>query len=312
MGFVGPSPLGSLTTAADAQAEATRVERLAAGRQGGPSERDGLLKVAREFEGVFLNTLMKAMRKTVPENKLFNSQGATKYYQQMQDAEMAKAMATGTSGMGIADLIVRQFDSTVSGDPAAVSAEPEIVPHHPAVGPPAPVALQRYRQFAEVDEKTAAMTRLRRSARSQEPAVADTLARLDTEIDRASRRTDMDPALLLAVIMEESGGDAQARSPKGAVGLMQLMPETAREVGVSDPTQPAENLLGGARYLSRMMEKYDGRLDLALAAYNAGPGTVDRAGGRIPDYRETRRYVQRVMARYSDLTGGTNLANETP
>jgi len=108
--------------------------------------------------------------------------------------------------------------------------------------------------------------------------------------------------------MEESGGDPGAESQKGAQGLMQLMPATAREMGVDDALQPGANIAGGARYLSRQLERFDGDLDLALAAYNAGPGAVQRAGGQVPDYPETRRYVQRVTARFNRLAGGTELA----
>jgi soluble lytic murein transglycosylase-like protein len=103
-------------------------------------------------------------------------------------------------------------------------------------------------------------------AAQQGSAVADTLSRFSQEIDLAARTTGLDPALILSVVMEESGGDPGARSDKGALGLMQLMPDTAQELGVGDRSDAAQNLLGGARYLAEMMEKYTGRLDVALAA----------------------------------------------
>jgi soluble lytic murein transglycosylase-like protein len=81
---------------------------------------------------------------------------------------------------------------------------------------------------------------------------------------------------------------------------MQLMPDTARELGV-EPTDPGQNVDGGTRYLSGLLERYAGRLDLALAAYNAGPASVDRAGGRVPEYRETQDYVERVLGLYRRL-----------
>jgi soluble lytic murein transglycosylase-like protein len=155
----------------------------------------------------------------------------------------------------------------------------------------------------------AQMARMRGLAESQEPAVADTLRRFEFEIGSAAARSGLDPALILAVTMEESGGDPAARSPKGATGLMQLMPGTAAEVGVSDATSPAQNLRGGADYLAQMLRRYEDRLDLALAAYNAGPGNVDKAGGNVPNFPETERYVQRVLTRYRGLGGGMNLAN---
>ncbi|MBK7189329.1 MAG: lytic transglycosylase domain-containing protein [bacterium] len=138
-------------------------------------------------------------------------------------------------------------------------------------------------------------------------AEADTVRRFGPAIDKAAAAAGLDPRLVLAVVMEESGGDPSARSAAGARGLMQLMPGTARDLGVANPADPATNLGGGARYLAAQLERYDGRLDLALAAYNAGPGNVDKAGGRVPAFRETRNYVSRVMDRYARLRTGTEL-----
>ena len=100
-----------------------------------------------------------------------------------------------------------------------------------------------------------------------------------------------------AVVGVESGFQPQAVSPKGAQGLMQLMPATARDLGVADPFDPAANLDGGSRYLSSLVARYDGDLTKALAAYNAGMGAVARHGG-VPPYTETRNYVRKVLGRY--------------
>lgn len=116
--------------------------------------------------------------------------------------------------------------------------------------------------------------------------------RLQTLIDHYAARFRLDPALLLAVIKVESNFDPQVVSRKGAQGLMQLMPETALEVGVRNPFDPSESIFGGAQYLRKMLDTFE-HLDLALAAYNAGPGAVRRFGG-IPPYEETINYVKRV------------------
>ncbi len=113
----------------------------------------------------------------------------------------------------------------------------------------------------------------------------------------AAERYGLDPDLVLAVVGAESGFAPKAVSPKGAQGLMQLMPRTAAELGVVDAFDPAANLDGGSRYLESLLVKYRGNLRLALAAYNAGPGAVARHGG-VPPYRETQEYVRRVMRRY--------------
>lgn len=122
-------------------------------------------------------------------------------------------------------------------------------------------------------------------------------SRFSGVVDSAARRNRLDPALLDAVIAQESGFRPDAVSSAGAVGLMQLMPDTARELGVSDPFDAGQNVEGGAKYLRSLLDRYNGRLDLALAAYNAGPGAVDRFGG-IPPYAETQRYVASIMAGY--------------
>jgi len=113
----------------------------------------------------------------------------------------------------------------------------------------------------------------------------------------AAQRHGLDPALVLAVVSVESAFHPGAVSPKGARGLMQLMPPTAASLGVADPFDPVANLDGGARHLSALLVRYGGDLTKALAAYNAGERAVDRHGG-VPPYSETRAYVSKVLRRY--------------
>ena len=118
----------------------------------------------------------------------------------------------------------------------------------------------------------------------------------DTMLAIASRE-GVDPALVEAIITVESDFNPRAVSPKGAMGLMQLMPQTASRYGVSNPFDPQENLTGGIRYLRDLLRTFGGDLPRALAAYNAGETAVLTYGG-LPPYRETREYVQKVLARY--------------
>ncbi|PLX89940.1 MAG: lytic transglycosylase [Desulfuromonas sp.] len=117
--------------------------------------------------------------------------------------------------------------------------------------------------------------------------------RLANLIEHYARQFRLDAALIKAVIKVESDFNAQTISRKGAQGLMQLMPDTAREIGVSDPFEPNQAIYGGSFYLRKMLDSFDSNLDYALAAYNAGPNAVRQHGG-IPPYEETRNYVKRV------------------
>jgi soluble lytic murein transglycosylase len=123
----------------------------------------------------------------------------------------------------------------------------------------------------------------------------------DGLIGLTARENQVQPALVKAVIAAESNFDPEAVSRKGARGLMQLMPDTALELGVDDPHQPSENVRGGTRYLRSMLDRY-GDLSRAIAAYNAGPTAVDRYGG-VPPYPETRDYVNRVLTYYRAYHG---------
>ena len=123
-------------------------------------------------------------------------------------------------------------------------------------------------------------------------------ARIDTLIKMNAARFGVDPYLVFCVIEQESQFKQFARSPKGAQGLMQLMPGTARRLGVRRPYDPAENIMGGTRYLKELMTMFGGRVDLVLASYNAGEGAVMKYGRNVPPYRETRDYVKKIGKRY--------------
>ena len=149
---------------------------------------------------------------------------------------------------------------------------------------------------------------LLRTEIAQNPALAIPIAggRINWEnqkrftgiVAQAARTYQLDEALLHAVISTESGYEPRAISPKGAIGLMQVMPATGKRFGVSNLNDPALNIEAGARYLRVLLRQFDNDLQLVLAAYNAGENAVLRHGRRIPPYRETRQYVPRVLALY--------------
>jgi soluble lytic murein transglycosylase-like protein len=140
-------------------------------------------------------------------------------------------------------------------------------------------------------------------------AAAPLLPRLEPLIQELSTKHGVDPTLVAAVIWVESSGDPRARSRKGARGLMQLMPQTARELGVTQIYDPRENVDGGIRYLKRMLDAH-GDVALALAAYNAGPTNVARYGG-IPPFPETEKYVSKILDLYRRAREGLNIIGRT-
>jgi soluble lytic murein transglycosylase-like protein len=113
-------------------------------------------------------------------------------------------------------------------------------------------------------------------------------------IQQHASQQGIEPDLVRAVIQVESGFNPRAVSPRGAMGLMQLMPSTAAEFGVIDPFNPAQNIRAGVRYLRQLLDRYNEDEQLALAAYNAGPGAVDKHGSKIPPYKETQNYVDKI------------------
>jgi len=122
--------------------------------------------------------------------------------------------------------------------------------------------------------------------------------RLDALIRQNGAKYGVDPYLIFCVMEQESHFNAHALSPKGARGLMQLMPGTAARFGVKRPSDPAQNIAGGTRYLKQLIAQFDGRVDLVLASYNAGEGAVLKFGRKVPPYRETRDYVKKISFRY--------------
>jgi len=122
----------------------------------------------------------------------------------------------------------------------------------------------------------------------------------DEIIENAAAAFDLDPNLVRAVIKTESGFDSQAVSKAGAMGLMQLMPETAQDLGVDNVFDPVQNIFGGTRYLRQMLDRYEGNLDQALSAYNWGPGNLERSRGFLPE--ETRNYLERVNRYYKEYS----------
>jgi soluble lytic murein transglycosylase-like protein len=127
----------------------------------------------------------------------------------------------------------------------------------------------------------------------------------DDIIQEAAEKYDLDPQMIKAVMQAESAFNAMAVSPVGALGLMQLMPAVAKELGVTDPLDPRQNIMGGSQHLKNMLTSTRGNVPLALASYNAGPGNVKKYRG-IPPFKETRNYVKKITALIAEAESNEN------
>jgi soluble lytic murein transglycosylase-like protein len=168
------------------------------------------------------------------------------------------------------------------------------------------------RPAAQPARATSFGDQLAAAATAPPAAAAGDSSAYDGLIDAAAARNGVDPALLRGLIRQESNFDPTATSPAGARGLAQLMPGTAAGLGVTDPFDPAQSIDAGARYLRSQLDRFGGDPAKALAAYNAGPGAVQRYGG-VPPYAETQQYVQRVLGYAAQYRGpGTGAATASP
>jgi soluble lytic murein transglycosylase-like protein len=176
-----------------------------------------------------------------------------------------------------------------------------------------PINRREFRDFqAERAGATASTSRkdfstllksLSRTSSTSNTSKTNKTEQISEAVKSASQKNNVDPNLILAVIHQESGFKECAESQCGAQGLMQLMPETAKEMGVTNSFDIAQNVNGGTQYLKQMLDRFGGDPKLALAAYNAGPNAVQKHGG-IPPYQETQNYVKSIMGHYQALSGG--------
>ncbi len=260
----------------DASGKVTAAK--AGGKVNDPAKLKQLKDAADQFESIFVNMMMKSMRGTVSATEgedggLFGNSIGEQMYTSMLDEQYSKIMS-GSAGFGLAKQIVSQVAEQENLDTTSLNALPQ---------------------------KQGALDLLR----SWNPlGTTGSANQYKSHILDASKTYGVDPSLIQAVIMRESAGNSKAISTAGAKGLMQLMDSTATDMGVEKVFDPKQNIMGGTKYLSQLLNRFNGDESLALASYNAGPAAVERSGG-IPPYRETRDYVRNVLATKQALQAST-------
>lgn len=236
------------------------------------TEKQRMAEVSKQFESLLTSMMLKSMNQT-SGNGLFgeNSFGGD-FFDSIFQFEIANQMSKGT-GLGVAEQIYRRL----TGE----NFSPEVV--NPKLQP-----LEKLPKI-EVQKNTQEIGSVKPSNQS-----LNRLSKYDDIINHASETYGVDKNIIKSVILAESSAKENAVSSANAKGLMQIIDSTAKYLGINNVFDPKENIMGGAKYLSELLRKYDGNLKFALAGYNAGPGNVDKYNG-IPPFNETQTYVKRVI-----------------
>jgi len=241
------------------------------------SNKGKIEKAAKGFETMFVYRLLKEMRKTVPENPFFSSGLETDIFLDMMDYEIAQK-SSERSGLGIAELLIREFSSDNKEMMKVINENKNKI------------------------EKTYLNKGIKKNMVPENYYNETILGRVNKYsniINYYSQKYNVNSNLIKAVISQESQGEVDALSKRGAKGLMQLVDETAKEMDVQNINDPVENIKGGTKYLRKMLDLFNGNVELALAAYNSGPGNV-RKYGEVPPFKQTQEFVKNVL-KYKDM-----------
>lgn len=256
-----------------------------------------LAKASRDFEGLLTSMMLKSMTKNT-EGLFGGEEGlGSDMYQSMFENEIS-SMISKSKGLGVAEELYKKL--TGEDLPADVV---ERLSHLEKDSKKAEDGKSAQSSSTDVKNDVTG-TKTDNSNAAIEPAKKsmNRLNKYEEIINQASKTYGVDTNIIKSVILAESAGNARAQSSTKAKGLMQLMDSTARSLGVNNVWDPKENIFGGTKYLAGLLRQYNGNLKLALAAYNAGPGNVDRYNG-VPPFNETKTYISRVMGYLNHLNG---------
>lgn len=248
------------------------------------TEKQRMAEVSKQFESLLTSMMLKSMNQTTG-NGLFgeNSFGGD-FFDSIFQFEIANQMSKGT-GLGVAEQIYRRL----TGE----NFSPEVL--NPKLQP-----LEKLPKI-ELQQNTQEIGAVKPSNQS-----LNRLSKYDDIINHASETYGVDKNIIKSVILAESSAKENAVSSANAKGLMQIIDSTAKYLGINNVFDPKENIMGGAKYLSELLRKYNGNLKFALAGYNAGPGNVDKYNG-IPPFNETQTYVKRVIGYLKNFEETTNV-----
>ncbi len=258
--------------------EPNAVQKTAQPRVVDEKEKAKLQKAARDFEAIFVNYLLKSMRKTVQKDEEEGGGFGGEMMQDMFDLELSKGISR-TASLGFGEMLYKKMTGeSLPKETVKSEIVRAMVPERKSIAVEAlPVSLKK----------------------GKSSTVTNAVGKYDDIVNRAAAKYDLDSSLIKAVIASESAGNPHALSSSNAKGLMQLIDSTATMVGVKNVWDPEQNIHGGAKYLKQLMDKFDGNVKLAVASYNAGPARIEKTR-TIPAIPETQQYVRRVM-KYIDV-----------
>ncbi len=276
----------AITSGASLQEKMTNLQNLVGSRSSSGAltdeQRKDIEKASRGFESIFVSMMLKEMKSAMLGEFKDESDGfGADTLESYTDLLFADQISKTGKGVGIAEMIYSQL---TGGDKLkTITSENKNI--------------ETISSDSNLKNIFSRRENINPSGNFIE-RVQDRLSSYDEIIKSASEKYKVSEELIKAVITVESAGKSNAMSSAGAKGLMQLMDGTAKDLGVSNSYDPAQNIMGGTKYLSQMLAKYDGNIQLALASYNAGSGNVDKYGG-IPPFKETQNYVKKVEQYYN-------------